>query len=279
MTHRDIGIYRLTYARAEEELARVKKDKRWICNNTSLRKHYCDRQVGEYCYSVRLHDTDILVLYADGGIEVGGGAWFSHPTTRNRLNRYLAEPYRIDWGPMSNDGRPNLMCIAVEGSVRRLPLGDRRVFLPNGTAPAIELMNNRDALKVWRSAEAYAKKFAQAFMYGRVAEPQRPHYSDRTSDAERQQTALRLLDTQEVDPAPLYWQLRQADSRFFKENYEYHSPRRPNADAATVAQWFDDMLLNKRNVRPLPGTEEHKTIRKCVQKLVLRYFREALNYD
>lgn len=78
----------MNFQQASELLTGRCSQSRKLANNTWLERR--DRSA----IAVRLHSTDILIFFEDGRIEVSTGRWDTM-TTRNRMNKYLPEPWHV----------------------------------------------------------------------------------------------------------------------------------------------------------------------------------------
>jgi hypothetical protein len=77
----------MTYRDADTLLQGRCRERRKLENNTYLERH-------DDSIAVRLHGTDVLAFYRDGGIGIDTGGW-NTVTTRDRMNRYLPNPWRV----------------------------------------------------------------------------------------------------------------------------------------------------------------------------------------
>ena len=80
----------MTYQEADALLQGRCRERRKLENNTYLERKTYPRDAT----AVRLHRTDVLTFYQDGRIEIDTGGW-NTVTTRDRMNRYLPNPWRV----------------------------------------------------------------------------------------------------------------------------------------------------------------------------------------
>jgi len=78
----------MTFPQADTLLQGRCRERRKLENNTYLERRDSD------AIAVRLHRTDVLTFYRDGGIGIDTGGW-NTVTTRDRMNRYLPNPWRV----------------------------------------------------------------------------------------------------------------------------------------------------------------------------------------
>jgi hypothetical protein len=281
MTHRNLGLYHITFERAADVLARAKKKKCWIQNNTMLYEHPSDRNTYGVCYSIQLHDTPILTFYKDGAIRIRTDDWADAPTTKNRLRSYLPGNLSISWGRLRPIRRPHIVIVKSDNGHTSKPLGTNRVFLPDGMVDGLHLMNQLDAIDVWKEVEQFAKKFTQAFLLGKLEGMERN--ITRKDDKTEMEYALRLLKGEEpMNTRPLnvsFVNWLPDRQIFYKENYAYSSPTAPKKKGVNLADWMERRILwDDSRFRPEPGSYRHQKIRKDVKNCVCSYFENALMY-
>lgn len=268
MSYRNLHLHHITYAKATDLFARTKKTCRGIANNTMIERSTDPRDPENNVYRVWLHDTDIMTLFADGAVRVRLNGWGSQPTTRDRLRNYLPSHMQVIWGNRSQPSSPDIMRIYLDDDCVHRPVGDGAIFLPNGTVEGNTVMNQYDAIEVWDQVRTYAKKYAQAFMYGKISQHESPI---RLYTAE---SAMALLRSGELIPPPFY-PMRE-DTRFYKENYELSSPKTPKKRTKEeVAKWLEDRMQGAQ-MRPAPGTYHHVATRRRIKEAIMLFFKIKL---
>lgn len=146
------------------------RESKKLANNTYL-VHVQDPDrpsIGKVDLAVRLHNTYIVIFRQDGKVVLNSGGWQTL-TTRDRMNRYIPEPWRISqtqgiWYVTGYGHPENKNRVYQDGMYFELePCG---TYVPKNLAEGPE--DTRYQRKLIR---AYADAFVKAFVAGEVKAP------------------------------------------------------------------------------------------------------------
>lgn len=150
-----------SYKEASEMLG--KRTHRKLANNTYLELH---PQPEPARIAVRLHDTDIITFYPRR-VVLNSGGWKT-PTTKDRLNRFMPEPYHIIqekglWYVYLRDWQGKRLCIFRDGMV----ITGTGKILHAGKIGA----EDKKLLSLRSKVSKYAAAFVAALQSGDVPKP------------------------------------------------------------------------------------------------------------
>lgn len=150
---------------AREQLTGRCAQSRKVANNTYLERLVGPNTVEDNSIGLRLHDTHVIVWYEDGSIVLNSGGWRT-VTTKARINEYLGNGYGISqekgqWYIVKH-GDWTKLCIFEDG-ITFSPEGEITGGKPVG--------EEKKALKLRKTVNRYADKFAHAFDSGKVSKP------------------------------------------------------------------------------------------------------------
>lgn len=146
----------LTYEKCAE-MARTRKRK--LDHNTYL---ILDTLVDEGrpdapLYHVKLHATNIITFYPDGGVELNTGGWRT-PTTKDRMNKFSGAHISQERG---------LWTVRWDG--KDYDYADTMRMYRDG--PVLNAGNNANAVVMRRRVRQYVLDYMQAFHAGEVPPP------------------------------------------------------------------------------------------------------------
>jgi hypothetical protein len=144
----------VNYIEALEQLTGRCSNGRKVGNNTCLER----RENG--AIALRLHSTDIITFGTDGATVLNSGGWRT-VTTKDRLNRHLPDPWRVN-------SERGFWFLQRNGD--SFPFADGVTINANGTVTG-EGTAGKELQKLHKLAGKYAKDFIAALYAGEVPAP------------------------------------------------------------------------------------------------------------
>lgn len=141
-----------------------------LANNTRLFRR------DEDCFAIRLHDTDVVTLFADGRIVLSTGGWYTM-TTKDRLSSFAPVTVTSDKGVWYVTHR-KAEARAAWRVIRESGIDQRFVTRTSGGVPFLTSYNVEDATdedralvdavtrQIWDAREAERVPFFDGIMFG-----------------------------------------------------------------------------------------------------------------
>ena len=132
-------------------------------------------------YVIKYFNTDILTFYPDGGVKIADGGFLYSQCTRQKINQYLPQGWRLETFNLRYYPRKSGAIISIHDStwslLRAFPYSSG-IRLYAGGRPDYTLVNERNAEELKDAVAEYTRDATRTFLAGKMHKPNRGKLAD-----------------------------------------------------------------------------------------------------